>query len=241
MSWFGIQMDYVAKGHQKSQGISRHDIPKFWGPFHQWYFHGNSNLMETFTFNSIVGYHTATKFCSCHDSTAVMQCAKFHSNFFTTTWMGAEWNFRQIWITIDNLFVKWAPERCKLMIGCYHVCSCPGEVRSQGSSRHAIDWITKNILVLGVLSVNHLNLCTFPVGSGAVRPHVSGSGFVFHCCPPWSEDRYTSERTHMFKSKWKHFPHSLRNYFQFKWISIRIIMFKICVWHTWSQNKVVVS
>ena len=155
--------------------------------------------------------------------------------------MGAEWNFRQIWITIDNSFVKWAPERCKLMIGCYHVCSCPGEVRSQGSSRHAIDWITKNILVLGVLSVNHLNLCTFPVGSGAVRPHVSGSGFVFHCRPSWSEDRYTSERTHMFKSKWKHFPHSLRNYFQFKWIIIRIIMFKICVWHTWSQNKVVVS
>ena len=33
--------------------------------------------------NSIIGYHNATKFCTCHNSTAVRTCAKFHSNHFT--------------------------------------------------------------------------------------------------------------------------------------------------------------
>ena len=39
---------------------------------------------------AFVGYHIATKFCTCHDSTAVMPCAKFHSNPFATTWMRVE-------------------------------------------------------------------------------------------------------------------------------------------------------
>ena len=43
-------------------------------------------------------HHISTKLCTCQDSTAVMPCAKFHSDHFTTTWMGAEWNFHRIWI-----------------------------------------------------------------------------------------------------------------------------------------------
>ena len=55
-------------------------------------------------------YHIATKFCTCHDSTAVVPCAKFHSDHFMTSWMRAVWNFHRIWITMEKSFVKWAPD-----------------------------------------------------------------------------------------------------------------------------------
>ena len=60
------------------------------------------------------GYYITTKFCTCHDSTAVMPCTKFHSDHFTATWMRAECNFHGIWITMEKLFVKLAPvsQRC---------------------------------------------------------------------------------------------------------------------------------
>ena len=56
-----------------------------------------------FSCNSTVGYHIATKLCTCHDSTAVMLCAKFRSDHFTA-WMKAEWNSHSMKIS----FVKWA-------------------------------------------------------------------------------------------------------------------------------------
>ena len=46
---------------------------------------------EIILFNSLVNYIFATKFYTCHDSTAVMACATFHTDPFTTTWMKAEW------------------------------------------------------------------------------------------------------------------------------------------------------
>ena len=62
-------------------------------------FHRNSNLMVNFElFDTIVGYHMATKF----RSTVVVPCAKFFSDHFTITWMTAEWNFHRIWITMEK-------------------------------------------------------------------------------------------------------------------------------------------
>ena len=37
-------------------------------------------------------YHIATHFCTCHDSKAVVPCAKFHSDHFITTGMRTEEN-----------------------------------------------------------------------------------------------------------------------------------------------------
>ena len=56
------------------------------GPISWWFFHRNSHTMKNlFLCIFIVRYQFARKFCTCHDSTAVMPCAKFHSNHSTTT------------------------------------------------------------------------------------------------------------------------------------------------------------
>ena len=71
----------------------------------------NSVSMENwFQCNSSAGYHITTKFCTCHDSTAVMLCAKFHIGHFITIWKISGWNFHHIWITMEKTFVKWIPE-----------------------------------------------------------------------------------------------------------------------------------
>ena len=73
-------------------------------------FHRNSNPMANwFQCNFIVGHHITTKFCTCHDSTAVMPYAKFHSDQFPTTWMRAEWHFHRICITMEKWLLNWAP------------------------------------------------------------------------------------------------------------------------------------
>ena len=82
-------------------------VPISWTIFH----HNENSMKNFFQCNSIAGYHIATKFCTCCDSTAVMACAKFHNDHLTTIWMRAEWNFHQIWIPMENLFLKWAPEQ----------------------------------------------------------------------------------------------------------------------------------
>ena len=65
------------------------------GPFHEHIFHRNSNSLENwFWWISILGYHITTKFCTCHDNTAVMPCSTFHSNCFIITWMRAKLNLR---------------------------------------------------------------------------------------------------------------------------------------------------
>ena len=60
--------------------------------------------------NSITVDHIATKFGTCHDSPAVVPCAKFCSDSCISTWMRAKWNFHHIWIVMEKLLVKWAPE-----------------------------------------------------------------------------------------------------------------------------------
>ena len=48
------------------------------------------------------------KMCTCHDNTAIVSCAKLHSDHFVTPWMSTEWNLLRIWITMEKSFVKWA-------------------------------------------------------------------------------------------------------------------------------------
>ena len=73
-------------------------------------FHYNSNSAENlFYYYSFVGQHITSKMCTCHDRTAVVPCAKFHRDYFTTTSMSSELNLQRIWIMMKILFVKWAP------------------------------------------------------------------------------------------------------------------------------------
>ena len=55
-------------------------------------------------------HHITTKVHTCHDITAVVPCAKFHSYHLTTVLMRTKWNFHSIWIKKENLYMKWAPE-----------------------------------------------------------------------------------------------------------------------------------
>ena len=59
--------------------------------------------------NSITGDYIDTKFGTCHDSFAVVPCAKFCSDPCISIWMRAKWNFHHIWIVMEKLLVKWAP------------------------------------------------------------------------------------------------------------------------------------
>ena len=52
--------------------------------------------------NSIIRHHIATKFCTCHDCTAVVPCTNYNSGHFITTWMRVEWTFHRMWITMEN-------------------------------------------------------------------------------------------------------------------------------------------
>ena len=63
----------------------------------------------SFGSNSITGDHIATKFGTCHDSLAVVPCAKYCSDHFIIIWIRAQWNFHHIWIVMEKLLVKWAP------------------------------------------------------------------------------------------------------------------------------------
>ena len=57
--------------------------------------------------NSIIGHQIATKFGTCHDSTAVVACTKFWSDHFLGIWMTAKWNFIGIWTELEKWLVKW--------------------------------------------------------------------------------------------------------------------------------------
>ena len=63
----------------------------------------------SFSSNSVTDDYIATKFGTCHDSPAVVSCAKYCSDHFFSIWMRAKWNFHHIWIVMEKLLVKWAP------------------------------------------------------------------------------------------------------------------------------------
>ena len=82
-----------------------------WGPFHyNGFFARNSNSMETSPcHNSVAGHQITTIFCTCHDSTAVVQCTKFCSDHCVRIGLRVKRNFHRIWIAMGKPLVKRAP------------------------------------------------------------------------------------------------------------------------------------
>ena len=79
---------------------------KIRGPFHLRFFARNSNSMETSPCcNSVAGHQIATKFCTCHDSTAVVPCTKFCSDHCIRIEMTVKRNFHRIWIVMETRLV----------------------------------------------------------------------------------------------------------------------------------------
>ena len=64
----------------------------------------------SFSSNSTTDDHIATTFGTCHDSPAVVPCAKYCSDRFISIWMRAKWNFHHIWNVMEKMLVKWAPD-----------------------------------------------------------------------------------------------------------------------------------
>ena len=74
------------------------------------FFARNSNWMETSPcHNSVAGHQIATNFCTCHDSTAVVQCTKFCSKHYIRIEVRVKWNFHRIWIAMEKPLVKRGP------------------------------------------------------------------------------------------------------------------------------------
>ena len=80
------------------------------GQFHTSFLHHNVILMaNSFCCNFIYGYQIATKFWTCHDSPAVVSCAKFCSDHIRIE-MWAKQKYRRIWMVMENTIVKWATD-----------------------------------------------------------------------------------------------------------------------------------
>ena len=75
------------------------------GPITLTFFTQNSNTMNiTISCYSIPGYQITTKFCTCHDSCAIMTCAKFWGDHSIKIWITPKLNFHWIWITSEKLW-----------------------------------------------------------------------------------------------------------------------------------------
>ena len=84
--------------------------------FHLQYFHHNSNVMEI-SYCSHLNFNQpiAPSFFTCHDSCAVMACAKSWSDIITKNWITVKRNFHQIWFVMEQALVKGIPQ---LMMKC---------------------------------------------------------------------------------------------------------------------------
>ena len=56
-----------------------------------------------------IPYDITAKFCTCHDSSAVLSCAKFCSDYFNRIWMRTKWNIRKILIVMEKIVSKMVP------------------------------------------------------------------------------------------------------------------------------------
>ena len=78
------------------------------------FFSRNSNSMEIWPcHNSVAGHQIATIFCTCHESTAVVPCAKFCSDHCIRIEVRVKRNFHRIWIAMEKPLVKRGPVRTK--------------------------------------------------------------------------------------------------------------------------------
>ena len=83
-STYGTTLNFISILRMYVRGTLRDHKFDLQGPISGTIFRRNSNSTENcFQCNSIVGYHIATTFCTCHDSKAV-PCT-FHNDHITTT------------------------------------------------------------------------------------------------------------------------------------------------------------
>ena len=69
------------------------------------FYHNSYSMGIWFCCNSMFSRYIATKFSTCHDSTAVVTCAKFCSDQMIIFWMRGKLNFHKLW---QKNIVKWA-------------------------------------------------------------------------------------------------------------------------------------
>ena len=120
-----------------------------------WVYHCNSNLMENlFRCNFVHDFQIATKFCTCHDSTAVVSCAKFCSRYFIKLWVRAK-VFHWIWNMIEESLVKWAASPSDVI---YMVIDCLTWLQFyvHEKNMHVDMWVDLNNTVLFVISISLL-------------------------------------------------------------------------------------
>ena len=78
--------------------------------FPERFFHPNSNWMDiSFCSHPSCSEVIAMKFCTWHDSPAIMTCAKFCSNILPYNGVIRKLNSHRILITTEKSLVKWAP------------------------------------------------------------------------------------------------------------------------------------
>ena len=136
-----------------------------WDLFRYQYFACNSNSMKISpSCNSITADPVPTNFCTYHDSTAVMSCAKFLSDHFIRIEVRVKKSI------IDKMLVKWA-----LVPRLYHqcVCRCPS---APDSARSLADtWMTRERYIC-------FSLNSFPPGQNGC--HFYRRRFQMHF-PHW--------------------------------------------------------
>ena len=81
-----------------------------WAPFHLRFFRRISNSMEiSFHFHLQSNRVIAIKFCTWHDSCAVVACAKIYRDLMASNGITARRSFHRIWIAGKKSLVKRAP------------------------------------------------------------------------------------------------------------------------------------
>ena len=80
------------------------------GPFHKQFFHRNSNSIEI----SICSHQSCIKeitmkYCTEYNSCAVVACVKINSDLIPYNGVTLKPIIHQIWIMMENSFLKWAP------------------------------------------------------------------------------------------------------------------------------------
>ena len=76
------------------------------GPFHRFFHHNSNSIKISFCSHPCCSEVIAMKFCTWHDSCAVMPCAKFSSDTMPYNGVKLKPIFHQM---MEKLFVKWAP------------------------------------------------------------------------------------------------------------------------------------
>ena len=107
-----VQCSYTPREMSDMFGLTQKKAVTVWimGPNLQTIFHHNVNSIEiSFYSKSVPDNHIATKFCTCHDSLAVMACAKFCSDCYVRIGIRAKWIIRQVWIVMGKSLVRWVP------------------------------------------------------------------------------------------------------------------------------------